>query len=203
MMPWLLPPMKSVVLPLAKPLLPHVFCLVSWHGIKTHNAIKALHLDDLFGSKTGGCTHASVTITNDRFPAVQRWDAHKKLGQAIAFDAMQACMNMADEYGTGTVIVDNAFHYLWGGGYVIDAAQKGYLSYTCCTSTLAEVVPFGGKFPTLGTNPHSWGFPHKTPWVPICIDWATSTVAMGRVQHRRKVKNYLRLSSRRRGQRNT
>jgi L-2-hydroxycarboxylate dehydrogenase (NAD+) len=25
------------------------------HGIKTHNAIKALHLDDHFGSKTGGC----------------------------------------------------------------------------------------------------------------------------------------------------
>ena len=161
------------------------FCsLASWHGIKTHNAIKALHLDDLFGSKTGGCTPgASVTITNDRFPAVQRWDAHKKLGQAIAFDAMQACMNMADEYGTGTVIVDNAFHYLWGGGYVIDAAQKGYLSYTCCTSTLSEVVPFGGKFPTLGTNPHSWGFPTQDAvGFPICIDWATSTVAMGRVQ---------------------
>ena len=26
------------------------------HGIRTHNALKALHLDDLFGSKQGGCT---------------------------------------------------------------------------------------------------------------------------------------------------
>jgi L-2-hydroxycarboxylate dehydrogenase (NAD+) len=25
------------------------------HGIRTHNAIKALHLDELFGSKAGGC----------------------------------------------------------------------------------------------------------------------------------------------------
>ena len=24
------------------------------HGIRTHNALKALHLDDLFGSKQGG-----------------------------------------------------------------------------------------------------------------------------------------------------
>ena len=24
------------------------------HGIRTHNALKALHLDDLFGSKAGG-----------------------------------------------------------------------------------------------------------------------------------------------------
>jgi L-2-hydroxycarboxylate dehydrogenase (NAD+) len=45
------------------------------------------------------------------------------------------------------------------------------------------VVPFGGKFPTLGTNPHSWGFPTQDAiGFPICIDWATSVVAMGRVQ---------------------
>ena len=92
-------------------------------------------------------------------------------------------MKLADEFGVGIVAVDNAFHYLWGGGYVIDAAKKGYIAYTCCTAALAEVVPFGGKFPTLGTNPHSWGFPTQDViGYPICIDWATSTVAMGRVQ---------------------
>ncbi len=65
----------------------------------------------------------------------------------------------------------------------MEAAQKGYIAYTCCTSTLAEVVPFGGKTPTLGTNPHSWGFPTtKAIGFPIVIDWATSTIAMGRVQ---------------------
>jgi LDH2 family malate/lactate/ureidoglycolate dehydrogenase len=80
-------------------------------------------------------------------------------------------------------VVDNAFHYLWGGGYVIESARKGYIAYTNCTASLAEVVPFGGKFPTLGTNPHSWGFPTQDALgFPICVDWATSTVAMGRVQ---------------------
>ena len=92
-------------------------------------------------------------------------------------------MELADEYGIGTVSVDHCFHYLWGGGYVMEAAQKGYIAYTCCTSMLAEVVPFGGKTPTLGTNPHSWGFPTTSAiGFPIVIDWATSTVAMGRVQ---------------------
>ena len=56
---------------------------------------------------------------------------------------------LAEKYGSGTVAIDNAFHYLWGGGYVMDAAKRGYIAYTNCTSTLAEVVPFGGKFPTL------------------------------------------------------
>ncbi len=35
----------------------------------------------------------------------------------------------------------------------------------------------------MGTNPHSWGFPTQAAiGFPIVIDWATSTVAMGRVQ---------------------
>jgi len=154
------------------------------HGIKTHNAIKAIHLDDHLGSKAGGCKPgAKIEKLPTKFKAVGRWNANRKLGQAVALEAMSECMRLADEFGIGAVAVDNAFHYLWGGGYVIDAAKKGYIAYTCCTAAMAEVVPFGGKFATLGTNPHSWGFPTTDAiGFPICVDWATSVVAMGRVQ---------------------
>jgi L-2-hydroxycarboxylate dehydrogenase (NAD+) len=154
------------------------------HGIRTHNGIKALHLDHLFGSATGGCKPgAEIKVIEKKFAASEVWDAQLKLGQSVAFRAMERCMELADKYGIGQVSVDNAFHYLWGGGYVMEAAKKGYIAYTNCTSTLAEVVPFGGKFPTLGTNPHSWGLPTTDALgYPIVIDWATSTVAMGRVQ---------------------
>lgn len=158
--------------------------LASWHGIRTHNAIKALHLDELFGSLKGGCVpKAKIQKLKGKYKAFERWNANKKLGQAVGFAAMKRCMELADKYGIGAVTVDNSFHYLWGGGYVIDAAKKGYIAYTCCTSALAEVVPFGGKVPTMGTNPHSWAFPTQDILgYPICIDWATSSVAMGRVQ---------------------
>jgi L-2-hydroxycarboxylate dehydrogenase (NAD+) len=158
--------------------------LAALHGIKTHNAIKALHLDEHFGSGAGGCVPgARVKRLPSKFKAVARWDAQRKLGQAVAIEAMNEAERLADEFGIGAVAVDNAFHYLWGGGYVIDAAQKGYIAYTCCTAALAEVVPFGGKFPTLGTNPHSWAFPTtEAVGFPVCIDWATSVIAMGRVQ---------------------
>jgi LDH2 family malate/lactate/ureidoglycolate dehydrogenase len=161
------------------------FCAsASTHGIRTHNGIKALHLDHLFGSAAGGCVPgAKIREIPTKLKASRIWDAQKKLGQPVAYRAMETCMKLADEFGVGIVSVDNAFHYLWGGGYVMDAAEKGYIAYTCCTSTLAEVVPFGGKFPALGTNPHSWAFPTtKAVGFPIVIDWATSTVAMGRVQ---------------------
>ena len=165
------------------------FCeMASRHGIHTHNGIKALHLDHSFGSLAGGCQPgAEIKVINKPFAASEIWDAQLKLGQAVAFRAMERCMELADQYGIGQVSVDNAFHYLWGGGYVMEAAKKGYIAYTNCTSTLAEVVPFGGKFPTLGTNPHSWGLPTtEALGYPIVIDWATSTVAMGRVQQFRR-----------------
>lgn len=154
------------------------------HGIRTHNAIKALHLDHLFGSGSKGCVPgAQIEEKPSRFPSARIWNANRKLGQSTAYRAIAEAMRLADTYGVGTVSVDNAFHYLWGGGYVLEAARKGYLAYTNCTAALAEVVPFGGKFPTLGTNPHSWGFPTSDAiGYPIVIDWATSVVAMGRVQ---------------------
>lgn len=158
--------------------------LASHHGIRTHNAIKALHLDHLFGSGTGGCVpNVEIEKKPSRFAASEVWDAKKKLGQATAYDAMDRAIELADEFGIGQVSVDNAFHYLWGGGYVMEAAKRGYIAYTNCTAALAEVVPFMGKFPTLGTNPHSWGFPTTDAvGFPIVIDWATSVIAMGRVQ---------------------
>jgi L-2-hydroxycarboxylate dehydrogenase (NAD+) len=154
------------------------------HGIRTHHALKALHLDHLFGSAAGGCVPgAEIEVLPSRFPASERWNANKKLGQSVAYRAINRAIELADQYGIAQIAVDNAFHYLWGGGYVMEAAERGYYAYTNCTSALAEVVPFGGKFPTLGTNPHSWGIPStEANGFPIVMDWATSTVAMGRVQ---------------------
>ena len=156
----------------------------SRHGIRTHNALKALHLDHLFGSGSQGCVpNVEIEEKPPRFAASKVWNANRKLGQATAYAAMEEAIRLADEFGVGMVSVDNAFHYLWGGGYVMEAAKRGYVAYTNCTAALAEVVPFGGKFPTLGTNPHSWGLPTTDAvGFPIVIDWATSVVAMGRVQ---------------------
>ena len=154
------------------------------HGIRTHNALKALHLDHLFGSAVGGCVPgAPVERLPSRFPAAQVWDAHCKLGPGVAYAAMHEAMRLADRFGVGTVAVDNAWHYLWGGAYVIETARGGFIGYTNCTATLAEVVPHGGTRPTLGTNPHSWAFPTQDlVGFPVLVDWATSAVAMGRVQ---------------------
>ena len=54
------------------------FCeMASAHGIKTHNAIKALHLDHLFGSGAGGCVpNAKIEHIPSKYKAVEKWNAN-------------------------------------------------------------------------------------------------------------------------------
>src|SRR5688500_20321505 len=55
------------------------------HGIKTHNAIKALHLDEHFGSKAGGCKPgADIEKLPSKFKAVARWNGDSNLGPEVA-----------------------------------------------------------------------------------------------------------------------
>lgn len=158
------------------------------HGIRTHNGIKALHIEAKHRRSGGGpVPGATIRRVPGRFSASEVWDAGHKLGQPVAREAMATCMRLADTHGIGQVSVDRAFHYLWGGGYVMEAARQGYIAYTNCTAARAEVVPFGGRAPTLGTNPHSWAFPTQSVLgFPLIIDWATSVIAMGRIDHCRR-----------------
>jgi L-2-hydroxycarboxylate dehydrogenase (NAD+) len=164
----------------------------TWHGVRTHNAIRALQIEAKHAGHGGGSRpQAQVRRLPSRFPAAEIWDARHKLGQPVALEAIETCIHLADRHGIGQVSVDNASHYLWGGGYVLRAARRGYVAYTNCTAALAEVVPYQGQTPTLGTNPHSWAFPTQdVVGFPILVDWATSVIAMSRIdQCRREGRN--------------
>src|SRR5207237_9162133 len=54
----------------------HMGAMAARHGIKTHNAIKALNLDDHFGSRAGGCKPgATIETLPSKYKAVARWNA--------------------------------------------------------------------------------------------------------------------------------
>ena len=62
--------------------------------------------------------HHPVRIPG-RFSASEVWNSNKKLSRAVAYRAIDRCIELADQHGIGQV-VDQAFHYLWGGGYVME-----------------------------------------------------------------------------------
>ena len=159
--------------------------LASWHGIKTHNAIKALHLDEHFGSKAGGCKPgAEIEKLPSKYKAVQRWNANRKLGQAVAFDAM-------DDLHEARRRIRRRHRR---GGQRVPLPLGRRLRHrrraTRATSPTPTAPPRSPRSCRLAAS-FRRSAPIRTPGAfpttdavgfPICIDWATSTVAMGRVQ---------------------
>lgn len=61
-------------------------------------------------------------------------------------------MEIADQFGIGVVALKNANHWMRGGGYGWQAAEKGYIGI-CWTNALAVMPPWGAKECRIGTNP--------------------------------------------------
>ncbi|MEM9283564.1 MAG: Ldh family oxidoreductase [Verrucomicrobiota bacterium] len=158
------------------------------HGVRSHTALRALFNDKYFGSRTGGCVPgAQVEVIPNRFSATEVWNGNKKFGPAVAFQAIERAIELANEFGIGQIAVDNASPYLWGGGYVMSAAERGFIAYTHATSPLAEVTPPLGTRPTIGTNPHAWAFPTSPALgFPLLVDWITSNIDMYQVELAKK-----------------
>ena len=77
-----------------------IAAVATTHGNSTHNALKALHLDELLGSGRDNCVPGAELIRKpNRFAAAEVWDAQKKLGQLVAKEAFERCIEMAEQYG--------------------------------------------------------------------------------------------------------
>ena len=68
-------PISTVVLILLNAMQQPNFPAYATTHIRTHNALKALHLDDLFGSKAGGCKPSAEILKKE-----SRSESHLKYG---------------------------------------------------------------------------------------------------------------------------
>lgn len=84
--------------------------------------------------------------------AIEQWDAKRAIGNITARRMMDRAMELADENGIGLVALRNANHWMRGGGYGCQAAEKGYVGI-CWTNSLAVMPPWGAKECRIGTNP--------------------------------------------------
>lgn len=84
--------------------------------------------------------------------AMEQWDAQKSIGNLTAKKMMDRAMELADEFGIGLVALRNANHWMRGGGYGNQAAEKGYVGI-CWSNSIAVMPPWGAKDCRIGTNP--------------------------------------------------
>ena len=84
--------------------------------------------------------------------AIEQWDAQRSIGNLTAKKMMDRAMELASDHGIGLVALRNANHWMRGGSYGWQAAEKGYIGI-CWTNSIAVMPPWGAKECRIGTNP--------------------------------------------------
>ncbi len=84
--------------------------------------------------------------------AIEQWDARRSIGNLTAKKMMDRAIELASDHGIGLVAVRNANHWMRGGSYGWQAAEKGYIGI-CWTNSIAVMPPWGAKECRIGTNP--------------------------------------------------
>ena len=164
------------------------------HGIRTHNAIKALHLDDLFGSDAGGCVPGAEDRRNaDPIPRRPKSGTPtKNSARPSPTPPSTRAIELADQYGIGQVSVDNAFHYLWGGGYVMEAAKTRLHRLHQLHRRPRRGRPLRRQIPHPRHQPALLGLPHhrrhrlpasSSTGPPPPSPWAASSSSNARASH--------------------
>jgi 3-dehydro-L-gulonate 2-dehydrogenase len=84
--------------------------------------------------------------------AIEQWDAQRSIGNLTAKKMMDRAIELASDHGIGLVALRNANHWMRGGSYGWQAAEKGYIGI-CWTNSIAVMPPWGAKECRIGTNP--------------------------------------------------
>ncbi|HHG8770887.1 TPA: 3-dehydro-L-gulonate 2-dehydrogenase [Raoultella planticola] len=84
--------------------------------------------------------------------AIEQWDARRSIGNLTAQKMMDRAISLAADHGIGLVALRNANHWMRGGSYGWQAAEKGYIGI-CWTNSIAVMPPWGAKECRIGTNP--------------------------------------------------
>ena len=114
-------------------------------------------------------------------------DAHNAMGSVVGQKAMKLAIDKAKQSGIGFTIVRNSTHF---GSSAVHARLA--LDYGCIgiaiTNAGAEMAPWGGRSPRVGTNP--WGLAAPTGGdFPVVLDIALTTAGKGMMRwHEREGK---------------
>ncbi len=134
--------------------------------------------------KLGKVDGAAEPQVHDAAPSIVRVDA-KGGYSLLAFEAgLPHLIEKASRNGIAAMAINHCVHFsaLWPEVEQLTAAGLVGLA---CNPSHAWVAPAGGREPLLGTNPFAFGWP-RPGGQPYVFDFATSAVARGEIELRRR-----------------
>lgn len=115
--------------------------------------------------------------------AFERWNGHRGFGPLNARLAMDRACELAKEYGIGLVALGNNNHWMRGGSYGFQAADKGCIGI-CWSNTMPNMPAWGGKDRKIGNNPLIMAIPRSSGKHAV-IDCAVSQFSYGKIEEAR------------------
>jgi 3-dehydro-L-gulonate 2-dehydrogenase len=122
--------------------------------------------------------HASPTL-DLQLGAMEIYNGRMGPGILNAQFAMNRATEIAETNGLGLVTINNTTHWMRGGAYGWQAAEKGYIGI-CWTNTESCMPAWGAKSGGIGNNPFIMAVPRKEGH--IVLDMAMSQYSYGKLQ---------------------
>jgi 3-dehydro-L-gulonate 2-dehydrogenase len=126
--------------------------------------------------RNGSVDVLAEPVKTGGFGAIERWDGRRGVGNLNATACMDRAIVLAGQNGVGAVALANTNHWMRGGTYGWQAAERGLFAL-CWTNTLANLPAWGATTPTLGNNPLVIAIPHSPGH--IVLDMAMSQFSYG------------------------
>ena len=133
------------------------------------------------GVRNGQVQPGARAVVESLGDACARVDGAWGWGQPAAHIATDTASKLARANGVGLVTVGRCNHIGRLGEYVEDLSRAGQIGLMTCNSPPA-VAPYGGYTRLLGTNPIAWGAPRSPGKPPIVVDFATASIAEGKLR---------------------
>ncbi len=128
---------------------------------------------------TGHVRPGIIPSLKHKFGGMEQWDGNFGAGPSNAVHATETAMRLAAESGIGCVALANTNHWMRGGTYGWQAANKGYV-FLGWTNTIGNMPAWGATDNRLGNNPLVIAIPFKDE--AIVLDMAMSQYSFGAME---------------------
>lgn len=158
-----------------------IFADNSLDGVYSHGYIRFPRVVDYLDR--GGIdpnAKAECVMSNG---AIERWDGHRGFGPLNARRAMDRACDLAEKYGIGLVALGNSNHWMRGGSYGAQAADRGFIGI-CWSNTMPNMPAWGGKDRRIGNNPIIFAVP-RSNGDHVIVDCALSQFSYGKLEEAR------------------
>ena len=155
----------------------HIHTESSRDGVYSHGLNRVERFVDYLGK---GWVDGNAEPTLElNLGSMEIYDGNLGSGILNALFAMNRATEIAEKNGLGLVSMNNTTHWMRGGAYGWQAAEKGFIGI-CWTNTESCMPVWGAKSCGIGNNPFIMAVPRKEGH--IVLDMAMSQYSYGKLQ---------------------